>query len=307
VASLLQAKRLPIKTYTTADGLARDHILCIVQDSHGFLWFCTAEGLSRFDGYQFTNYHTEQGLPGNLVTDFLETREGDYWISTTDGLARFDPRGAGAARFHRYPLGGQGKPVPVTVREDGAGGIWCGTSTGEGVFYLGPKDTAFRRITVPMADPYVTALAIDRRGTVWIGSPNGLNRRNPDGTTRAYTAADGLPNTSIMALREDHEGGMWVGTRLGLVHMDAASARMRVYGTKDGLPGARIESLLETSDGKLWVGTVEGLAEWTPRQPVDGREFQGYTAAQGLSARPWARWPKTAMGTSGSARSARAR
>jgi ligand-binding sensor domain-containing protein/signal transduction histidine kinase len=285
VASLLQAKRLPIKTYTTADGLARDHILCIVQDSHGFLWFCTAEGLSRFDGYQFTNYHTEQGLPGNLVTDFLETREGDYWISTTDGLARFDPRGAGAARFHRYPLGGQGKPVPVTVREDGAGGIWCGTSTGEGVFYLGPKDTAFRRITVPMADPYVTALAIDRRGTVWIGSPNGLNRRNPDGTTRAYTAADGLPNTSIMALREDHEGGMWVGTRLGLVHMDAASARMRVYGTKDGLPGARIESLLETSDGKLWVGTVEGLAEWTPRQPVDGREFQGYTAAQGLSAR----------------------
>ena len=53
--SLLQAKRLPIRTFTTADGLARDHVLCIVQDSHGFLWFCTAEGLSRFDGYQFTN------------------------------------------------------------------------------------------------------------------------------------------------------------------------------------------------------------------------------------------------------------
>jgi hypothetical protein len=68
VASLLQAKRLPIKTYTTADGLARDHILCIVQDSHGFLWFCTPEGLSRFDGYQFTNYHTEQSPPPVLVT-----------------------------------------------------------------------------------------------------------------------------------------------------------------------------------------------------------------------------------------------
>src|ERR1022692_1912336 len=160
VASLLQAKRLPIKTYTTADGLARDHILCIVQDSHGFLWFCTAEGLSRFDGYQFTNYHTEQGLPGNLVTDFIEARAGDYWIATTDGLARFDPKGAGASRFHRYPLGGVGKPVPVTVREDGAGGIWCGTSTGEGVFYLSPNDTAFRRINVPMADRYVTALLI---------------------------------------------------------------------------------------------------------------------------------------------------
>jgi ligand-binding sensor domain-containing protein/signal transduction histidine kinase len=285
VAALLQAKRLPIKTYTTADGLARDHILCIVQDSHGFLWFCTAEGLSRFDGYQFTNYHTEQGLPGNAVTDFIETREGDYWIATTDGLARLDPKGTGAARFHRYPLGGQGKPVPVTVREDGAGGIWCGTATGEGVFYLSPKDTAFRRINVPMADRYVTALLIDGRGTLWIGSPNGLYRRDPDGTTRAYTTADGLPNGYIMALGEDHEGRLWVGTRDGLVRMDAKATRMRVYTTKDGLPGARIESLLESSDGKLWVGTVEGLAEWTPAQPVDGREFQGYTPAQGLSAR----------------------
>ena len=284
-ASLIHAKRLPIRTYTTADGLARDHIRCIVQDSHGFLWFCTAEGLSRFDGYQFTNYHTGQGLPGNVVTDFLETREGHYWVSTTDGLARFDPKGAGASRFHRYPLGAQGKLIEAKVREDAAGGIWCGTRTGQGIFYLGPKDTAFRRVDVPMTDPFVTALQIDRRGALWVGTLNGLYRRDPDGTTRSFTTADGLPNTSIMALLEDHDGGLWVGTRLGLVHLDAASKLTRVYSTKDGLPGARIESLLETSDGKLWVGTVEGLAEWTPSQPVEGREFQGYTAAQGLSAR----------------------
>jgi ligand-binding sensor domain-containing protein len=63
----LHATRLPIKTYTIADGLARDHILSIVPDSHGFLWFCTAEGLLRFDGYQFSNYHTEQGLPWRLT------------------------------------------------------------------------------------------------------------------------------------------------------------------------------------------------------------------------------------------------
>jgi ligand-binding sensor domain-containing protein len=73
---VLHATRLPIRTYTTADGLARDHILCIAQDSHGFLWFCTAEGLSRFDGYRFANYTTAQGLPTNEIEDFLETRAG---------------------------------------------------------------------------------------------------------------------------------------------------------------------------------------------------------------------------------------
>ena len=89
--SLLDASRLPIKTYTTADGLARDFVTCIEQDSRGFLWFCTAEGLSRFDGYQFANYHVEQGLPSNYVNDFLQTRQGIYWCATTGGLARFEP------------------------------------------------------------------------------------------------------------------------------------------------------------------------------------------------------------------------
>ena len=58
-----RAERLPLKPYTTADGLADNDINKIVRDSRGFLWFCTAEGLSRFDGYSFTNFGTDQGLP----------------------------------------------------------------------------------------------------------------------------------------------------------------------------------------------------------------------------------------------------
>src|SRR5580765_3228340 len=73
--SQIHAERLPVKIYTTADGLARDQINRIVQDSHGFLWFCTVEGLSRFDGYRFTNYTTANGLPSGMVNDLLETRD----------------------------------------------------------------------------------------------------------------------------------------------------------------------------------------------------------------------------------------
>lgn len=74
ISSLTRAERLPIKTYTTVDGLAHNNINKIVRDSRGFLWFCTGDGLSRFDGYTFTNYGTEQGLPHREVNDFLETR-----------------------------------------------------------------------------------------------------------------------------------------------------------------------------------------------------------------------------------------
>ncbi len=48
--STAKAERLPVKTYTVADGLLRDNVLKIKQDSRGFLWFCTDEGISRFDG-----------------------------------------------------------------------------------------------------------------------------------------------------------------------------------------------------------------------------------------------------------------
>jgi streptogramin lyase len=50
------AERLPVKIYTTADGLGHNSVNRIVRDSRGFLWFCTLEGLSRFDGYSFTTY-----------------------------------------------------------------------------------------------------------------------------------------------------------------------------------------------------------------------------------------------------------
>jgi signal transduction histidine kinase/ligand-binding sensor domain-containing protein len=289
--SLLQASHLPIKTYTTADGLARDHVLAIAQDSHGFLWFGTAEGLSRFDGYQFTNYHTEQGLPSSFVEDFLETRAGVYWVATHGGLCRFDPAGKGPSRFVRTPLGSaSATTTPSVLYEDPSGGVWCGAASGDGgLFRFDPKSGWFRHVDVPMGDPTVTAVLVDRRGTLWVGGPDGLVGRGTDGTTRRLTAANGLPqNSYVMALLEDRDGSVWVGTRGGLVRMDTelrGPLRTRRYGAREGVPGPRVESLLQTTDGTLWVGTTQGLARRVPGATADGREFESYTLAQGLSAR----------------------
>ncbi|HJQ22905.1 MAG TPA: two-component regulator propeller domain-containing protein [Blastocatellia bacterium] len=73
LAGIIKAERLLVKAYTTANGLAQNTVNRIVRDSRGFLWFCTEDGLSRYDGYTFTNYGVEQGLPDNQVRDLLET------------------------------------------------------------------------------------------------------------------------------------------------------------------------------------------------------------------------------------------
>ncbi len=93
LAPVAQSERLPIKIYATADGLPNNEVNKIVRDSRGFLWFCTADGISRFDGYGFTNYGTSEGLPHPYINDLLETRAGEYWLATNGGLVRFIPRG----------------------------------------------------------------------------------------------------------------------------------------------------------------------------------------------------------------------
>src|SRR6266404_3713236 len=85
------SEQLPVKNYTIADGLARDYINRIKQDSRGYIWFCTNEGISRFDGYAFTNYGVADGLPDRVVNDFLETRGGVYLFATNRGVVEFNP------------------------------------------------------------------------------------------------------------------------------------------------------------------------------------------------------------------------
>src|SRR4029453_1067240 len=91
--SLVHAERLPTKIFTTSHGLANTVVHRIVRDSRGYLWFCTREGLSRFDGYGFTTYGIDDGLPSAVINDLIETKEGTYWIATSRGLVRFDPLG----------------------------------------------------------------------------------------------------------------------------------------------------------------------------------------------------------------------
>src|SRR5262245_4146487 len=77
----VRAQQLPIRKYTAADGLAQERVKRIVLDSRGFLWFCTGDGLSRFDGSRFVTYDSSHGLAYSSINDLLETHAGTYWVA----------------------------------------------------------------------------------------------------------------------------------------------------------------------------------------------------------------------------------
>jgi len=292
------AERLPIKTYTTAEGLARDQINRIVRDSQGFLWFCTGEGLSRFDSYRFINYNVDDGLPGRHVTDLLETRKGVYWVATNAGVARFitDP----APHRVSHP---QSKFIPHLLRddsdvvhvialyEDRAGVVWCATN--KGLYRLEQIRGQWRSSSVRLqhsnnCDDCVSVreFAEDNQGALWIITSIGLYRRFPDGRTERFAEREGLAAGDLSTLIVDDEGRIWVGTGHGLRRLvtDPQPHRnivAQVYTTNDGLANNFITTLFRSSYGRLWVGTAKGLSEFLPSGKV--RSFRSYTASNGLS------------------------
>jgi ligand-binding sensor domain-containing protein/two-component sensor histidine kinase len=306
---LLRAERLPLKGFTTADGLAHNVINRIVKDSRGFLWFCTEEGLSRFDGYSFTNYGTEHGLPHASVNDFLETKGGELWLATNGGLVRFDPKGTpsghvvydGHAAAADKPMFTVVVPAEesryakaVTILREGRDGtIWCGTRGGlyrleqtKNNFRLHPVELGMTRETGEHS--LITDLLEDRYGTLWIAALGGLYRRWPDGTTALYTERDGLPSQAIHDLLEDDEGQLWAGTRYaGFFRFTADSSHARPvvaasYQKWDGTT-TWVFQLFQTSDHRFWIASNSGLTEFIPDDGQGKTKFRNYTSRQGLT------------------------
>lgn len=293
-----RAEILPFKSYTTSEGLAHDRVNRIIRDTRGFLWFCTSEGLSRFDGYEFKNYTQDDGLPHRAVMDFLETRSGEFWIATNDGLVLFNPSGA----LKREQTDEKPASVPMfrTLRpenlktpgltwvvedllEDRDGQVWAASSHG---LYRLEKDDDWhlRRFDIPGAAEKriedFSNLLQDHTGAIWAGTLSGLYRILPD-KSGVKTISK---NLRVQSLLEDKDMRIWVGTAgsdvasMGLHLFSYAGdepREIRVFGKRDGLSDDFwMNALLETADGRIFVGVGRGLCEYTPQADEDAPQFR---------------------------------
>src|SRR5262245_39234687 len=285
-ASPSRAERPPLKRYTAADGLTHDSVNKIVRDSHGFLWLCTAEGLSRFDGTRFKSYTQNDGLPHRNVNDLLETRSGEYLVATSAGLSVFNPTGRAyrwnvlASRLDQTsgdpPLFRTLRPAPGaspsdnsinwvrTLVEDRAGRIWAGTANGLFRVERAGDAWAFRRVPIEhlTVGPSVVALMLDASGEVLMSSDAGVHRLSGDGS------AQRLLSVSSGALYLDRENRLWVdsGLDLRVFAVDREGVvLLHTYTQRDGLPEyAAHFNVHQMSDGRIYVGFAFGFSEFLP-------------------------------------------
>lgn len=102
-----------IKQYSEVSGLVNNQCKFLFEDSKGFLWISTFQGLSRFDGRKFVNYGLKQGLPSLDISEIGEDSSGIIYVATTKGIIRYTgPTAKNDSCFYIYPqTTGMGSPI----------------------------------------------------------------------------------------------------------------------------------------------------------------------------------------------------
>ncbi len=208
--------RVGFEHISLEQGLSQSSVYAIAQDSLGFLWFGTQDGLDRYDGYSFkvfrNNPRNSASVSYNYILRLMVDRGGAVWVGTLGGGVSVYNQTTG--RFTQY------------LHTPGDGNS--------------------------LSNNNIHAIYQDRQGTIWIGTEYGLNRFDPsNGTFLRYfpsgRSADTLRDDYISSIFEDREGRLWVGSINGACVFDRKTGSFSKLGPRRVV----INKILQTSDGTL--------------------------------------------------------
>jgi signal transduction histidine kinase/ligand-binding sensor domain-containing protein len=267
--------RVAFEHISVEHGLSQSSVNAVLQDSRGFMWFGTDDGLNRYDGYDFVVYQadgdSDLALSHDTVTSLIEDGSGGLWIGTRGGLDRFDLE---TARFSHYRHDEEDPQSLVdnevlVLYQDRARRLWVGTSGGLDRF--DPDEEQFVHCRADAGDPRslpdnrVMSIYEDGSGVLWIGTWRGLSRWNPDDNsfTRYQLApedATELGHNAVQSIVEDSRGTLWVGTGgSGFYRFDRLAGQFSQFlvDPRDvgGLAQNDVRSIWEDQTGTLWLGT----------------------------------------------------
>lgn len=250
------------------EGISQLSVMTIYQDSRGYLWFATKNGLNRFNGKEYKIYHREDGneqsLSNNSVTSITEDQEGYLWVGTNNGLNRIDLNTNEIKRYNLETNGLVANSIS-TVYTDRSGCLWVGTW--EGLNRYNREGDHFEYI--PIEDDTERAMIVtlveDSSGRFWIGTRNkGLllcdHQMNLISQFTSESKNMPLNNNNITSIYEDDKKQIWVGCKnSGLNKINLRDNEVTSYtNLNSGLSNNSVRCIIEWQ-GKLLIGTFDGI------------------------------------------------
>ncbi|WPP52112.1 two-component regulator propeller domain-containing protein [Catalinimonas niigatensis] len=283
-----QHRSLRFQQLTTEDGLAQNMVDCMLQDSQGFLWMGTWNGLCRYDGYTFEVFNSEHTSPNALANNFiyvlLEDTYGNIWIGTQEGLYvyLYDQgqfvRAENLSSEQYSPL--QAAVRSLALHQDST--LLVGTDQGLSRFKIQGEDGTIKlegHLTFGDGDgklrgSVVNTLLSDSQNNIWVGTDGGIAIIKPGISEMKYITYEpanpqSLSSNHILAICETAQREIWIGTEFGLnryldnanhLHAVGFQRFFNVPADPSSLVHNSIMDIIEDDSGNLFIATLGGLS-----------------------------------------------
>ena len=261
---------------TNSDGLMHNSIRFSFQDSRGYMWFGTNNGLYKYNGYEFKIYNNELGnkysLIGNRITSISEDSSGKVWIGTNKGLCTYNRDSDSFVRdlynseissyfnFHNFIN---------TIFIDTLDNIWLGTP--QGLYNLKKSSKGFKLSVFKtsnqvdgLASNYISCITQYKEGLL-IGTPNGLNKlefSDDDQVKITRIKNNVIGSVNIKSLFVDSDLSIWVGTLNGLHKIETSiDNTFNVYTNylaeiENSFANNSINTIHQVDSSTIWIGTL---------------------------------------------------
>lgn len=285
IISYSQKPNIKFEHLNINQGLSQNNVMCILQDSRGFMWFGTRDGLNKYDGYKFIIYRNDPNnsysISSNFITALAEDSKGNIWISTRGGgLNRYNRE---KDQFDHFVRTSAKSSISSNLLDgmfkDHNDNLWLCTEDA-GIDFFDQQTQTFQNFkhdeknSNSVSTNSVRCIFEDSDHTIWIGNYDGIvDVYNPK--TRTFSHYDGKSTGNaikgVKAIMEDSKKRIWIGTvGQGLYQLDKSTNSFKVYAAdtrKDkGISGNVIAAIIEDDEKKLWIGTENtGLDIFDPQ------------------------------------------
>lgn len=279
--SFAQLRDIQFEHLTVEDGLSSNTIFSIIQDSRGFLWIGTYDGLNRYDGYEFKVYKNipedSTSISDNMIRALHEDKYGNIWIGCGwgGGLNKFDKSTEKFTRYLHDPNNSESISSNniYSICSDTSGNLWIGTNGG-GLNYFDFQSETFHHYKNDPANPYslssnsISVVCVGRNGILWVGtSSSGLNKFHQQKKQfTVYKTSDdptGISGNYVTSIYEDRAGLLWISTQDGgLNKFDPNNNKFQRF-THDPKNSNSLSSniawiVFGDSEGLIWIGDYNG-------------------------------------------------
>lgn len=295
ITNVAQVKHIKFDKISLEHGLSQSSVYSIIQDSKGFMWFGTLDGLNKYDGYKITPYRHKPDQPNsisdNAIQVIFEDDKNTIWVGTRSGgisiYNEIEDRFINMKHEPDNPNSLSDNSITCIVKDENDI-VWIGTNNGLNKYNQETKQFTHyfhdKENTNSLSNNSINDILIDDSGNLWIATDKGLNYFNPEDEkfivyhhiAGKMSKANKKSTNKIRTLFIDSDGTLWVGTDNGLTMRDKRTRTFKTYvhnaDENLSLSNNIVNDILEDAEGFLWIATQNGLNKFDK----NSEEFYSY-------------------------------